>query len=325
MMKYKVRIAAAFLAALMLGTLSGCRLAREEAGINTREDRLIGIFLTTEYLDLFNFEGYLNDNIGSFSGGEIKIDGPAEKYQGRLYAELRPKTLTNLETGEKTVTEEYIFPGVEGISYFSADVPDTPEREGYVTSGSDEAISDGHTNLSYSDQGNSITMEGTVYVSPGHGSIYYFNPVYQSADGHVYALSGSGLSADGVQSEGAVYAQTLDASYTLTENGNTRTDSISVKISISVMFPSEKITILQMDADSTVVSGTEYIPGEMPESITPEENAEYIVVETHKTDRSGNTFTARKLYGRDAESLETFHSREDGVCIKKWVQVKWPK
>lgn len=323
MMRYKVRIAAFFLAAIMLSTLTGCQLAREDAGTSNIEDRLIGVFLTTEYLDLFDFEGYLNDNIESFSGGEIKIDGPAEKYQGRLYAELRPKTLTNQETGKEVMTEEYIFPGVAGIPYFSASVPATTERESYVTSGSDEAISDGHMNLNYNDQGNSITMDGTVYVSPSLGNTYYFNPVYQSTDGHVYAIAGSGLSTAGVQGEGAVYSQTLDSTYTTTENGKSITDSISIKVSISFMNPPEKIVVLQMGADSSVVFRTEYMPGEMPKTIVPEKNTEYIVVETHKTGSNGDAFITRKLYAKEAVSLEAFFYREDGVCVKQWVQINW--
>ncbi|WFR58985.1 hypothetical protein QA584_07865 [Anaerocolumna sp. AGMB13025] len=324
MMKYKVRIAVFFLAALILSTLSGCQLAQEDS-ISTTEDRLIGVFLTTDYLDLFDFEGYLNNSNRSFSGGEIQVDGSTDKYQGRLNAELRPKTLINQETGEKSETEEYVFPGVKGISYFSANISATTGRESYVSAGSDEAISDGHTSLNYSDQGNTITLDGTVYISPGMNNTYYVNPVYQSIDGQVYALSGNGISMDGVQSEGANYSQILDASYTSTENRNTKKDSFSVKISFSVMFPPEKVTILQMDADSTVISRKEYAPGEIQTSITPKENAEYIVVETLKTDTSDNALITRKLYGRDADSLDTFYCREDGVCIKKWVQLKWKK
>ena len=77
------------------------------------EERLIGVFLTTESLDLFDFDSYLKDNISDFSGGEIKLDGNTDKYQGRLYAELRQKTLTNTETGEKLTTEEYVFPDLK--------------------------------------------------------------------------------------------------------------------------------------------------------------------------------------------------------------------
>lgn len=323
MMRYKVRISAFFLTAIMLSVLAGCQLAREDAGTDNNEDRLIGVFLTTEYLDLFNMEGYLNDNIGRFTSGEIDMDSTAKKYQGRLYAELRPKTLTNTETGEEVTTEEYIFPGVEGITYFSASVPAAAEHEGYVTSRSDEAISDGHTNLNYGDKGNSTAMEGTVFVSPNHAQTYYYNPVYQSSDGRVYAITGSGFFAAGVQDEGSVYSQTLDATYTTTENGKSTTESISVKISISVMNPPGKIVVMQMGADSSVVLRTEYIPGEMPKTIVPEKNTEYIVVETHKTGSNGDDFITRNLYSKDAESLETFFCREDGVCVKQWTIIKW--
>lgn len=138
-------------------------------------------------------------------------------------------------------------------------------------------------------------------------------------------MSGSGFSASGVQDAGAAYAQTLNATYTTTENGKSRTDSISVKISINVMNPPEKIVVLQMGEASSMVSRTEYAPGEMLQSIIPDESTEYIVVETHKSDSSSNTFITRKLYGKDADALETYYGREDGICVKKWVQIKWQK
>ena len=66
-MKNKVGIAAICLATILLIILSGCRLAREDAGENASEERLIGVFLTTESLDLFDFDSYLKDNISDFS------------------------------------------------------------------------------------------------------------------------------------------------------------------------------------------------------------------------------------------------------------------
>lgn len=323
-MKYKAKIAAIFLfTAIMLFILAGCQLAREDTGANPREDRLIGVFLTAEYLDLFDVEGYLNDNISSFSGGEIQIDGNTEKYQGRLYAALETRVVTNEETGETAEMEEYVFPDVDGIAYFSARVPATAERESFISSGSDEAISDSRVSLNYGDEANSTTLEGTVYVSPGSGHTYYFNPVYQSPDGRVYATNGSGIFVDGIQSEGAACSQTLNAGYTTTENGKTVTDSISVKISISTMYPPEKIMTLQMDANSAVVSRSEYKPGEMPETVTPEEDTEYFIVETYKTDGDGKALISRKLYGRDIEYLEDFICREDGVFVKQQRQIIW--
>jgi hypothetical protein len=62
-----------------------------------------------------------------------------------------------------------------------------------------------------------------------------------------------------------------------------------------------------------------------PESVTLVRGAEYIIVETHKRDNSGDTSVLREIYGRDAESFETFSVREDGICVKRWTQISWPK
>lgn len=51
---------------LMLTLLSGCQLAREDEGENG--DRLVGVFVTTEYIDLFDMERYLNDNLRAVGG-----------------------------------------------------------------------------------------------------------------------------------------------------------------------------------------------------------------------------------------------------------------
>lgn len=322
-MNRKLRIiAACLLAALLLCGLAGCRLALEEGGTNTYEDRLVGVLVTTEYLDLFDMEGYIKDNIGAL-GGDIAIGENAENYQGRLYATLTKKTLTSEETGETCETEQYVFEGVKGISYFCARIPATAEHESYLATASDEAVSDGHTSVNSADGGTVLCLEGTVYVScnaPRH--TYYFNPAYQSADGRVYVISGSGFLSDEAQAEGTSFSQTMDAKYSATENGKTKTDSISVKLSIHTMNPPNKIVILQMDRDSAVLARMEYAPGKLPKAVALEKGAEYIVVETHKTDSWGRTQVARTLYGKDAETLETFYCREDGICVKQWTQVK---
>jgi len=323
MMKRKIMIAVC--SVLILCLLSGCQLARENAGANAYEDRLIGLFITTEYLDLFDFENYLNDNISGFRDGEITIDGNAQKYQGRLYATLMTRTPTSDEAGGTTEIEEYIFEGIDGIACFSPTVPAADGRDSYIFSMSDEAISDGHMSLNYGDDKNSTTLTGTIYTVPSNMQhTYYFNPVYQSEDGSVYAVSGSGFMVDNeADSEGSVYSQTLDATTTVTENGKSKTESISITLSISVMLEPEKIIVLQMNTESELLSRTEYAPGILPEVLTPEADTAYLVVETYKRDDMGNLKIAREIYGRDNENIETFSVRADGVCVKHWTQIKW--
>ena len=95
-------------------------------------------------------------------------------------------------------------------------------------------------------------MEGTVYVTPDSGSMYCFNPIYQSSDGRVYTMTGNFLSSSGNQGEGEVFSQTMSATYSKRENGMNKTDSISIKLSISVMYPPEKIVVLQMGKGSYI-------------------------------------------------------------------------
>jgi hypothetical protein len=307
---------------LMIIALSGCQLAIEDAGANVVEDKLVGVFITTEHLDLFDMEGYLNDNLSGFGGGSINLGEKTEKYQGRIYAELAAKALTSEETGETFEIEEYVFP-IDGISYFSATVPAKGNQDSYFTSISDPAISDGHVDYKEDDGSDSITLTGTIYVSTtGAERNFFFNPVYQSADGSVYLTAGTGMTAP-MDDEGVSMSTTMDSTTTATENGETKTDSISITLSVSTMFAPEKIVILQMGADNAVLSMTEYPPNAMPTSISVNAKTAYLMIETHKRGNTEETKISREIYDKDAESIGTFYLREDGVCVKQWTQVNY--
>jgi len=312
---------------LILCVLSGCQLAKESAGANAYGDKMIGLFITTEYLDLFDFDGYLNDyfnrfRIGRFRGGEINIDGNTDKYQGRLYAELVPVTFTNEETGETMVTHEYVFEGVEGMLYFVPIIQSADGEDSCFVPMSDPAISDMYMGVSHSEH----ELKGTIYVIPTEKNRnYYYNPVYQNADGSVYAVSGTGIIVSNenyASVEGAVISQTMKLTTTITENGKTKKDSISIEISISIMLAPVKIVILQMDSDNTILSQRSYEPEAMPEVFTLEARTAYLIVETHKRDEMGTIIITREIYDRGVDSIATFFAREDGVCVKHWTWIK---
>ena len=320
MMKRKIVIA--ICCAVILCALTGCQLAKESAGANTNEDKLIGVLITTDHLDLFDYEGNLNDN--SFQGGEINMDGRnTQKHQGRLYAVLVSRTDTNEETGETLPTNEYVFEGIEGIRYFVPTIQIAEEKDSFFATMSDPAISDGHTDLFFGDDENRVSIEGTIYIAPiNKMHTYYFNPVYQNMDGSVYAVSGNGFMVNNeANREGSVLFQTMDSTTTITKNGKTTIESISIKISISVMFAPEKIVILQMDPDNAITFRREYKPEAMPRDFTLEKDTAYFIVETHKRDDMGNMIISREIYGRDIENIEIFFVRADGVCVKHWTQI----
>ncbi len=323
-MKNSMKIVACCLAIALIFGLSGWSLAREDTGENAYEDRLAGVLVTTEYLDLFDFDSYLNDNIGSIMNGQTTIDSSAQEYQGRLYATMTTKTRT-FEDGTSIQDPEYTFEGLKGIQHFVVRVPATEGREAYTASQSDEAVTGGHASYNYGDEERSVELKGTVYVAPTLAeNTFFFNPVYQTPDGRVYATSGGGgFATNGTNIEGQLYSQTMSASTTVTENGKAVKDSVSVELSLSVMFAPVKIVILQMDAKSAVLDRAEYDPKDVPKEITAKEGTQYIIVETHNKDAEGSLHISRKIYDKGAQSLESFFCREDNVCVQQWTVVKW--
>ena len=262
----------------MAALLCGCSLARSDMDASAASrDRLIGVYVTTEYVDLFDIEGYIGANASALSGGSIS-GADAAQYNGRLYAEL--------------VDERYVFPGVDGFAFFMA----TTEHE-YGTSYSnytDEGVCGGkiaiNTNDSEDSSGEALELECTIYGLTGRNDrhVIYTNPVYQTADGKVYLTSGHGISTSGV-GVGALVSQKLTDSTTVTDSeGNAVTNSASVNVHYVIADLPLAYTLIEMDADSHEISRREYAPGELPTEYTANDSTAYIIVEARTA--SGSTY-----------------------------------
>lgn len=320
-MRYKITAIA--LCAVMLLAFTGCQLALSDDGYG--QGRLIGMYVTTQHVDLFDHDAYMQDAFGNMRGGDIVLSGNADKYQGRLYATLVPRTLVDEETGKTSETADYIFEDLPGVAFFAATITATDGRDSYRSSISSPGIVNGNLALSYGDTKNSIIIEGTVYISPStEERTFYMNPVFQSDDGSVYLTTGSGYMIGGwTQSEGIEIASTLSESRTVTENGESITESVSVTLALSVMYAPIKIAVLQMDADGLLLARSEYSPERLPAELVPHPGTAYIVVETHKQDTEGMLVVSRSIYGTEDKSIGTFSAGEDGICIQGWTQILW--
>ena len=274
------------------------------------QGRLMGVLVTSEYLDLFDAKAYWQDNL-SFSGGSLQGKGDPDAYQGRLYAALGERTLTD-ENGQTSQIQEYRFEGIEGIPYFSV-----KEEGSFLDISSDEAV-DRRIEFHDGDDEETISLTGTIYISAAKASTYYMNPVYQDATG-VYVMSGSSINLVSAGSEGSSFSHTLQETNTITENGHTKTVSTQVEISLEVKNPPERHVILQMDGNSQLLSRQEYRAGAMPAELIPEKNAEYLLLESYTHDGS----VTRTLYTPEDCALYGFYSREDGICVKQWTQLAW--
>lgn len=310
----------------VLGATGAVTFATDEPTDNTGDaskDRLIGVFITTEYLDLFDSESYVKDNADKvLSGGELGSSDSAQ-YQGKLYAILVDEPYTDPETGETATTKKFVFDGIEGISYFAARYTDESGTQ-YLGAGDDDAISDAHTGLHYTDAFDGIDMKGTIYVSASKGSdVFYCNPVYQTAAGEVYLVSGQGVSYGGELSAGMSGSQALKEEQTVTIDGKSETVSSSIEVSICFMDTPIGTSILQFDRDGSLVARADYAAGDLPAEITASPDTEYIIAETHMSSADGKETVTRELFRQDDESLYAFFCREDGICIKQYCSIAW--
>jgi len=313
-MKHKTIFITALLFCFLL---TGCQLAKPDAEQTVQEDRLIGVLITREYLDLFDAEGYFNDNVNKIlSGGEISSEEQAA-YQGRLYAQLEDQVTIN-EDGEEIHHHEYVFPGIEGYPHFVARI--ITDTDDYVAATSDPSISSGKLNLNYSDTGESIEFSGTLYVSTDAGQLtHYINPVYQDAEGRVYATTGNGMSAD-FNADGMRHSTNFNVDSSFTEDGTTKTYHFNYEITVEAMTPATEIRLLQMNEQHEILSTQHYKPGEMPTDLTPEADTAYLIVEQQEKD--GIT---RQLLDYGDETIVTYEAQGDFICRQKSTWLHWPE
>lgn len=321
----KNKILFMILTLLIVLTFSGCQLAHEDLAQAKVKDKLIGVFVTYEHLNLFNLEDYLNDNINKLSeGGNIEINNSTNIDNNRFYARLVEEELTAEDNGEKHILLSYIFEGLEGISMFVATITDPNTGDDYSSVSSGDGVSDPKYHIKSGDNEEEIEPEGTIYVASGAMSDpIYINPVYQRDDGKVYLQSGQGFKASGDNSEGEVFTQTMTESVSKTVNKTTTQYTASIKLSIATMNPTEKVAIYQMDSVNNVISKNEYLPTRVPQEITPEESCDYFLVESYKKAFNGERHVERQLFSKKDDGLYYFVESVHGTINKSCTTILW--
>lgn len=264
----KLAIALIFALALML---PGCSLLRED-GEPADADRLVGVYITENYIDSFDFEAYVQDNASSLSGGGEISREDAAKYTRRIYAEI---------TDGKTS-----FP-IEGIAFIAARY----EKDGESCTGSDygDKLADVHLSINVSDDMETTVLTGKLFADSGAGHMSaYCNPVYQQADGRVYLVPGEGMSAN----MGSM-THSLSESCESAKKGE-RGYGMDITLEVEGRRPSEKLAVLLYSAEGALLSRTEYAPEEMPEEISAE-GAAWAVFEDYTADYDGEPQVIRRL------------------------------
>lgn len=305
------RIFVAVIAVCLL--LSGCQLAQPDAQEEKDKDRMVGVFITTEYLDLFDMEAYLKDHSNLLSGGTIDRSEDSA-YNGRIYAKYIE------ETNEVGTNVRYVFEDLEGILTASYLVkPHGGNLEAYWMSAVTEGICDVSIAHHARDDGEDHSISGTIYLSPEYiDPCFYFNPVYQTEDGDVYLMAGQGLSFETGFAGSSCH--TLNETATYTENGTTRSYTAESKITLECAVPAKVVIVLHMDENNNILSRNEYTADELPETLTPEAGTAYLLVEEHTAQT-----IRRSLYQPGDDSISVFKALENQICVKSQIVVQWPE
>ncbi len=335
------------LAASLLVTC-GCSLAKPEEELNssiTMEDNLIGVLITTEYLDLFDMEAWLNDNINDLAlGGETVIGGDTSQYQGRIYAE-RTEEIWYGNDGEAHTRVDYKFP--EKLKGYALIAPmiKSEHYEPYVSTINDAIFADTKTHVKVTDYGTAVELTSTIYYDPltiqketitelhEDGSetptqhvAFYHNPVYQTPEGDVYVTSGSGTAYSaglGVGWYGQQGTHTISQSKSTTFNGKTEELESSVTITLTSVRYAEKFVVLEMSEQNKLLRTTEYTPDAFPRELTVGSDTAYVIVETHSLDDNDEMLVSRQICSADneEESFDVFVPLENGYVSKQQTKV----
>lgn len=288
----------------------------EEKAKENKRDLLIGCFITTEYLDLFDVEEYLEDSVKVvFNSANETVD--TSEYENRIYATLVDKSYTDEETGEKIKTAEYVFEDLKGYSFYDCYIQETADSEGYTTLIQNGGICDIHVSNDFGDNYENMTLKGTIYTLQDN-VIFYYNPVYQSEDGRVYLVSGTGSNVSGDS-----MAHSMKDEVTLTVDGETFTKKSEITITAEKAELAKEIELTELDKNNLIVKKATYTSDTLPESYKAQKNTESIIITQTSSVSADHVIAQRAIVSKGEESFEVLTQFDKVVCEKKSVEIIW--
>lgn len=296
-MKIRRLLANMVLMSFMVMNLAGCKLAKPPVTVSeSEEDKLVGIFITTDYMQI-------NDE------------------SGRLYAKpAQTEFIAVGDSGEsREIVKDYEFEGVEGVKYIAI-YDKTSKGSSYSSQCFDEPLAWTRQNIKVSDSDtyneHTIELLCELFVAD-KDLVLEINPVYKTAEGEVYAVNGSSMA---VSSVGFTYKMEGTSTRTVAADADGFKDIYrgTISVSVSVVDPAKKSTLIFMSADNEEISRVSCISSELPEEIAVPDGTEYIVEET-----GNDTEIVRALYDRENNKLPGYMDRGDGICIKRLTEFVW--
>ena len=326
MKKMKIKVALLLMVlCVVVAALSGPQLKKPESeNKSTLSDRLIGTVITTESLNTFDMEAYLNENIDSIDKDEnytVNIEDK-QNYNNKIYARQVIKEDVT-EDGEKITHKEYIFDDIDGFWIFDAKIPSTETEESYSCLCSEGGISNINSKVHHTDNGvEEIELTADIYYSyEKWGTVFYMNPVYQESDGDIYCVEGMGYAVSG--DKGSIDgtssgSQTLNDKITVNDNGEEIVYQSKVTINYIPVYVPSQIEFVFMNEDNKAIKEETFKPENVPEELTVPKSTEYVIVIQKNEEGS-----IADVIGKNCENSEFIAEDNDSYCSLHSVNLVW--
>lgn len=264
------------------------------------KDRLVGVYLTKEYLEMEE------PKIGMNWKGELYLEDSQTQIEGIL-GDLSDESLLHFE-------------GVEGYGIYGIRMHS--ESDSSVFS-SDEIFADIHLTL----EDNGEKIEAVVYVGENGPRVVYFNPIYQREDGTVYLRQGTGLSWDGFV-EGAAMSQSMKESVSEGVKGEETVKTFECAIEIRQSTEPRTTELLFLDGENKVLERRE--ESRIREILEKDEGrlevpqgTEYLLLVQSGKAQGQEAEEKRSLCNRGEEHLEFLLPGTDGFLEAVQLQILW--
>lgn len=331
-------LAATALLALGVGLIFKPALAKE-AKVKSPGDRLIGVFVTKDYVDNFDFDSFVAKNANALLSGKsaVSSEEPFE-YQKKIYATKTVTPLTDEEGGGYSY--DYSFDGYEGLRCFTVQEK-TPQviqdatgefvDEDYITHVAISEMecstairnesSDGDFNPDFAE----LELDCNLYAfADGQSETLgmYCNPVYQDSDGNVYMLSGQCiLTSNDELSIGAVLSCTLDNTYEEKASiGESVKEKCTVKVHLNIVAPPADYTVSRYDSAGELIDSQKFSASDMPSEIKVSDGCDYAVVTG--TDKAGES--RHTLVTKDNPKFAFYTASGGPFADSKACEFIWP-
>lgn len=300
----------AVLSVIMIPTLfGGCQLAVENDGAAQNQDALCGVFITLEPIEppaptetVIELPATWNGNMNDVLFNE---------EDSRIYAARHE---------EDNGSVDYTFDGNVGYRMFSITEMNPDGSEKYQATIGDPEWQDVSSNYSTTDNGNDISLTGTLCFDVHYACRVYTNPVYQTADGRVYCTYGNSYFYDMLDKLAGDWGSTsISATTTQTVNGEATSRSLEAVVKLAGMNTNKQVILKQMDEDDKVIDQTVITQDAIPDSILVLPNTAYMILEEHSLDSAGKAAVNRTMVKTDEEYLNARFTGENGIIESSMV------